>query len=358
MLINTLIAYGAFQALFIAIILFTGTNKTLFKKLFASLLIIESITLIERLLVETGFITQVPHILGISYPISFIKPPLLFFMAIALTVAGTSLAKRMYWHLLPFVLMLLANLPFYRMSGIEKMETVQLFMDRIPTYQDFTFYFNIGLFAYLGIYLVLSIKILQRYKREVTNNILVNWYAIILIAYGVLNAVHLLYFLVQPLYKLSFGIANQISMLLMAFVIQGVAFKLMSKSDFFKTRTPVLGNLAERQAQEKQLVEKLEVDKVFMDDTLTLSKFADLVGVPQKEISTIVHQKFDLSFKKWINQYRIEEAKRLMKASTKNVKLIDIAFEVGFNNKVSFYRSFKEFEGVSPSVYLQSVKNQ
>ena len=38
------------------------------------------------------------------------------------------------------------------------------------------------------------------------------------------------------------------------------------------------------------------------------------------------------------------------------MKLIDIAYDSGFNNKVSFYRVFKEFEGQSPSEYLETRK--
>ena len=46
-ILNILIAYGALQAIFIAIILLKATYRSLFKTLFALLLIVEGVTLIE-----------------------------------------------------------------------------------------------------------------------------------------------------------------------------------------------------------------------------------------------------------------------------------------------------------------------
>ena len=64
-IINALIVYGICQAFFIAFIALKSKNKTLFKKLFAFLLIIEGVILIERFLVESALINTVPHLLGI-----------------------------------------------------------------------------------------------------------------------------------------------------------------------------------------------------------------------------------------------------------------------------------------------------
>lgn len=69
-LFHLLIAFGALQALFLAIIL--GTRKReLSAKLFATFLFIEGFTLVERLVAETGLMSDIPHILGISYPFEF-----------------------------------------------------------------------------------------------------------------------------------------------------------------------------------------------------------------------------------------------------------------------------------------------
>ena len=358
LIINTLIAYGTCQAFFIAFILFKSKNKTLFKNLFAFLLIIEGTTLFERLLVETELIDAIPHFLGISYPISFIKPPVMLFMALAITVKDFKLSKKAYLHFIPFSLMLLFNLPFFLLSGIEKLEMVKAFMEKIPSYQSFDFYFSLSFFVYIGIYVFSSIKTLNIFRLQVTNNVLVNWYRIILISYSVFLVLHLIYFLIQPLGQFNFSLINQLSMLAMTFIIQSIAFKLMDKSSVFDTKVPDLSNLEKRKAHENWIINKFELDKVYLDDHLSLQKFSDSVSLPQPYVSEIINQKFNCSFKKLVNQYRLKEAKSIMeKTNNTKIKLIDIAYQAGFNNKVSFYRAFREFENISPSEYLKKLKN-
>ena len=355
-IIHVLIAYGTIQAIFIAIIISTSGNKTLFKKLFASLLIVEGIILFERLMVETGFINSAPHLLGIAYPISFLKPPLMLFMAYSLTIKGFQVQKKSFLHLIPFALIFLMNIPFYFMSGAEKLTTIQTFMSQIPSYQDFSFYFSLSFFFYIGIYIFFSVRQLNRFQEQVTNNALVNWYRLILLIYSGFLALHLVYFLIQPLGEFNFALINQGSMLAMTFIIQAVAFKLIAQSPFFVAQAPDLSDLEKRNSQEKLIIDLFEKEKVHLDDTLTLQSFAKAIDLPQKEVSQLVNQRFNYSFKKLVAQYRINEAKQLLKESDSSVKLIDIAFQAGFNNKVSFYRAFKEFEGVSPSKYLENLQ--
>ncbi|OJJ14632.1 hypothetical protein BKI52_42140 [marine bacterium AO1-C] len=358
-IINALIAYGTCQAFFIAVILLRSSNKTLFKKLFATLLIVEGIILFERLLVETALINSVPHLLGAAYPISFLKPPLMWFMTLAITVKGFQLSRKSFLHLIPFGLMLLLNLPFYFLSGAEKLANVQAFMDKIPSYKSFMFYFSLSFFGYIGIYIFWSIQKLSQVRKYVTNNTLVNWFRVVLVSYSMFLVLHLAYFVVQPLWQLNWAFINQISLLAMTFIIQAIAFKLFDKSTLMNAKIPDLSNLEARRAKEALIIKALEEDQVYLDDTLTLQKFADAIVLSAAEVTELVNQKFNCSFKKLISQYRLQEAKRrIEKNNDPKVKLIDIAFQVGFTNKVSFYRVFKEFEGISPSEYLEKIKKQ
>lgn len=354
LIINVLIAYGTLQAFFISIILLRSENRTLFKKLFAALLIIEGVTLFERLLFETELINSVPHLLGISYPISFLKPPLMWFMTLAIVERAFKLNVRQLWHLIPFGLMLLMNIPFYFLSGEEKLIFIKGFMENIPSYQSFDFYFSLSFFVYIGVYIFLSIKKLNHLRLYVTNNVLANWYRTILIAYSIFLLLHLAYFIIQPAGGFSFGLINQLSMLAMTFIIQAIAFKLLDKSVLLNSKAPDLSDVEKRKKHEELILEKLEKDKAFLDDSLTLEKFSKSVQLPKAFVTELINQKFNCSFKKLINRYRLEEAKQIMeKADGSKIKLIDVAYDSGFNNKVSFYRVFKEFEGISPSEYLE-----
>ncbi len=356
--LTILIVYGALQAIFIAIILLKANTRSLFKTLFAILLLVEGITLVERLLFETELIRSVPHLLGISHPLSFIKPPLMLFMALAVTSKGFKISKKLVWHFIPFGLMLFLNLPFYALEGQEKLDSVQNFMEKVPSHASFDFYFTLSFFLYIGIYIFLALQRLNQFRTLTINNALVNWYRKLLLLYTVFLLLHLVYFLVQPLGGFNFDLINQISMLAMTFIIQGIAYILIERSSLTsRTSIPDWGNPEQRKQDEKRILDALEQEKLYLDDELSLKKFSENIGLPQKYVSQIINQKFNSSFKRLINQYRIQEAKQIMEASKEDtIKLIDVGFQSGFNNKVSFYRSFREFEKLSPSEYLKKLE--
>ncbi|UZQ86925.1 helix-turn-helix transcriptional regulator [Thermoclostridium stercorarium] len=57
----------------------------------------------------------------------------------------------------------------------------------------------------------------------------------------------------------------------------------------------------------------------------------------------------NMSITDYLNTYRIEKAKNMLKNS--NLNLEKIALSVGYNNIQSFKRYFKKYEGITPSEY-------
>ena len=356
LIINFVIAYGACQAFFIAFILPYRPPVLLFKRLFGLFLIIEGITLLERFLVEADLITSIPHLLGIAYPISFIKPPLLFFMALALTNHHFKLEKRHFLHFLPFVGVLIFNLPFYFMEGPQKLEMVTRFMESTPSYRSFDFYLSLGMFVYIGGYIAAAFLKLNRYRQHIKNNSLVNWYWGILMLYSGFLLLHLIYYAIQPIGPYRAPFFNQLSMLAMTFIIQAIAYKLIVKSGILESKPAALGDPEKRSQTEQAIMQRLQVDKAYLDDTLNLKSFSKALDISPAVVSEIINQKFNCSFKRLLAQYRLREAKAILQQQAHTqVKLIDVAYDAGFGNKVSFYRTFKQFEGISPSEYLKQL---
>ena len=229
-------------------------------------------------------------------------------------------------------------------------------MNEIPTYSSFQFYFVLLYFAYIGIYIFLGIRKLKAFRAQVVNHEVVNWYYRILLAYITFLALHLIYYLIQPLGEFSFAPFNQLSLVLMTLLIQSIAFKLINSTSVFNAKIPEIGDPENRIKHEQLIINSLEKDQIFKREDLNLNTFSKYINLNPTYVSELINQRFNCSFKKLINQYRIEESKKIMKETKKSeVKLIDIAFEVGFNNKVSFYRSFKEFENTSPSEYFNQL---
>ncbi|WP_299899689.1 helix-turn-helix transcriptional regulator [uncultured Aquimarina sp.] len=106
----------------------------------------------------------------------------------------------------------------------------------------------------------------------------------------------------------------------------------------------------------QKLLHLLNDQKVYKQNDITLQKLSELMDTTRHNTSQIINEHFNLNFFELINKYRIEAAKELLKEERhKNFNIIDIAYEVGFNNKVTFNKSFKKYNQVTPSEYLKSL---
>ena len=357
-LFHILISFGAFQAIFLAVIFLSRAKVYLAKRFFAFFLIIEGVTLIERVMAETGIMQQFPHLLGISYPISFIKAPTLFLMAIAIVNPKFKLRRIHTLHLIPFIIILLMNIPFYVQPAAEKLRIVAEFITYVPTYRSFDFWLFTSFFLHIGIYILLSIRTLKQYQTHIKNNRQVNWYLNVLQLYAGFLIISFIHFAIQPSGIIEIPIINTISMLAMTFLIQSIAYSFLSKENILNQST-IRANLDMANITEHYdlLLNKLNSEKIYIKESLSLEDLAKSMELPKKYVSDLINQKFGKSFKMLINEYRVNEAKQMMERdSGSKTHLIDIGLESGFNNKVSFYRAFKQHTGKSPSEYFSKIK--
>ena len=133
-------------------------------------------------------------------------------------------------------------------------------------------------------------------------------------------------------------------MLVMSFLIQSVAYSFFSKAEIFSQQVQAdLSQLEQRERDEIRIIALFETEKVHLDDTLNLDKFAAKLQLNKKYVSDLINQSMGCSFKELLNTYRIKEALQIMQQNAVLKKnLIDIAYACGYTNKVSFYRSFKK----------------
>ena len=78
------------------------------------------------------------------------------------------------------------------------------------------------------------------------------------------------------------------------------------------------------------------------------------LGISNNQLSEAIRCSSFENFKSLINHYRVDYSKKLLKDS--NLKVLAVALESGFNNKVSFNTNFKKFTGTSPATYRKRVK--
>ncbi|WP_430812472.1 MULTISPECIES: helix-turn-helix domain-containing protein [unclassified Carboxylicivirga] len=97
--------------------------------------------------------------------------------------------------------------------------------------------------------------------------------------------------------------------------------------------------------------------KPFLNPDFDLAKLAELSGMPAANISEILNGLVKQTFNDYTNNYRIEEFKKLASDINKrNLTILALAFESGFNSKSTFNAAFKKFTGTTPSEYIKTLK--
>ena len=107
--------------------------------------------------------------------------------------------------------------------------------------------------------------------------------------------------------------------------------------------------------EEAESIDKrIKQGQLYMDPDITLDSLADTLEIMPRDLSMIINRHFGANFYTFINSYRIEEAKKMLKdQAMKNITITEIYLAVGFNSKSVFYTFFKKLEGVTPTKYRQ-----
>lgn len=104
----------------------------------------------------------------------------------------------------------------------------------------------------------------------------------------------------------------------------------------------------------RQILQGVEVDKLYLNHTLNIEQFSQAIGLPAREVSYAINKVFGKNFFEFINFYRIEAAKRMLEDPAQaHLTVLEILMGAGFNSKSSFQRFFKRLTGVSPTEYRE-----
>lgn len=141
---------------------------------------------------------------------------------------------------------------------------------------------------------------------------------------------------------------------------------------FYEQATPVFAPTNENIKYKKtglsetfshELKEKLESlmknQKLYLNHGLKLKDLADLLNISSHHASQVINEHFKQSFYQFVNTYRIEEAIQLLCSHAENpsICISDIAYQCGFNNRVSFYKAFKKVTNVTPKEFIREQRN-
>lgn len=94
---------------------------------------------------------------------------------------------------------------------------------------------------------------------------------------------------------------------------------------------------------------KTYIDNNYQLD-FSLDNLADYLGLSFKYTSILFKKVMGDNFKNYINMYRIEKAKEILREK-KDIKIKDLAEKLGYNSSNTFIRIFKKYEGISPTQF-------
>lgn len=106
-----------------------------------------------------------------------------------------------------------------------------------------------------------------------------------------------------------------------------------------------------------KLLETMKKEQLYLNNSLRLDDLATKINLSSNHTSQIINEHFNLSFFDFVNKFRIDEAKNLLLQNKQDgTTITQLAYDVGFNNRASFYKAFKKFADDSPSNYIRHIE--
>jgi len=100
-----------------------------------------------------------------------------------------------------------------------------------------------------------------------------------------------------------------------------------------------------------KLTSLMESEKLYLDSSLTLDALSEHLNLSRHHTSQLINEHFEVNFFEFVNNYRINEAIKLLQDKKSNLNINEIIYAAGFNNRTSFYNAFRKKTGISPKSY-------
>ena len=112
------------------------------------------------------------------------------------------------------------------------------------------------------------------------------------------------------------------------------------------------------QSLAQQLTQLMEHQHLYRQSDLSLPGLAAALNVSVHHLSELLNVHLGRSFYDFLNEYRLAQVCRMLSDPTCQLRVLDIAFEAGFNNKNSFNRVFKANQNLTPTQYRIAALGQ
>jgi AraC-like DNA-binding protein len=105
-----------------------------------------------------------------------------------------------------------------------------------------------------------------------------------------------------------------------------------------------------------EILKYMEQEKPYLERELSIGDLAKHLRTSRHYITEVINYHMGKNFYYFINEYRVEEVKRrLLDPRYRNLTILAIAYDAGFNSKSAFNTIFKDMTGMTPTEYYKKM---
>jgi len=368
-IIDIVIVIIIFHLVLFSVFLFTGSKvRQLSNKILSAFFLTLAINIFNGLCFRLYdyVLGHCPHLFFTGSSFAYLYAPLFYFYIKSLTERGSIIRKYDIIHFMPFILytIYLMVIFYFKPADIKREMIINNEVITPVMWKILTGLLHIQ----IVIYIILSVRNLRLYKYEVRNiysslnKASFSWLKFLVAGLTLLWLTDITRFL-ATLY------AHELRTITEAFLFLGflllcyiIVYKAMVQPEIFtkfislkkQKRQSLSKSLSERYMQ--KLLLYMENEKPYYDPDITLIDLSERVSIPPRSLSEVINNALGQNFYDFINSYRIKESERLLaKESTPFKTILEVMYEVGFNNKTSFNNTFKKSTGMTPTQFKKMV---
>ncbi|MCQ9634221.1 AraC family transcriptional regulator [Chryseobacterium sp. WG23] len=364
---------GIFLVLFLALFLFTVKTKyKLRNRLLAFFLFTNAVDALKFLMRD--FPVNFINLEAFRWSINYLVPASFYLYVLSVCFSNFRLKPKHLWHTIPFITFnLYMAYGIYFEGRASKVSFINA-LSESPIMQFFHILFEV-LFQ---VYFIASFLVIRKSKTIYLENYTNPDISILNALYKITILYYVLHFivLIRWLVTFIFGMGDIRAWIV---TLDGFAFLFctcwylfvaLNKPEFFRGVNSDLKPIkevipkqktnpltVEEKNKEIQFLKDFMVEKEpYLDSSLTIQDLSEQVKIPVKDLSTLINLYMDKHFFDFVNEYRIEKAMQILKdPSQKELTVLEILYQVGFNSKSSFNTSFKKYTGKTPTDFRKQT---
>ncbi|MBP9792794.1 MAG: AraC family transcriptional regulator [Flavobacterium sp.] len=373
--LNTIALIAVFVILlFVSFLLTVQAKSKLANRLFAGLLLLSAFDL-------SSFFSENYFDANLSFEVfrmtaSLLIMPVFYLYVKSVCYSDFRMKRKDLALIIPFVFANLILIPrFYLSNAIESAYIFEHFRQM----SEIRFFYVLSELQYF-FYIILIFGILKKYKQTYlenftnSNNSSYKWLFQMTILFLIAHSIVFFKSLIRYTeYNVLLNSSNVIIGIIALFISCWFVLKALHNPDLFKgvdsnmlSVNEVLNkkvllvdnNLPENPKsteiifQMEQVKKHVSENEPYLEPSLTIQELSNQVNIPVRDLSVLINHHMDKHFFDFINEYRIEKAKRILKDPSKsNVTVLEILYEVGFNSKSSFNTAFKKHTNQTPTEF-------